>query len=119
MEYGLIENLIIKDTIDFNLLGTGTITINNWQYYVSSDTTTLRFEQDTYPEKGKNFTSMNIDFYPIKNYYEYWVKNGSDKVVIDSFVKDEPYTYRYTLAGRASYSGIFNLQISSDSLPMD
>lgn len=119
MEYGLIENLIIKDTIDFNLLGTGTITINNWQYYVSSDTTTLRFEQDTYPEKGKNFTNMNIDFYPIKNYYEYWVKNGSDKVVIDSFIKDESYTYRYTLAGRASYSGIFNLQISSDSLPMD
>ncbi len=116
MDYGLVKNLVIEDTIDFDLLGTGEITINNWQYYVSSDTITLRFEQDTYPEKGKNFTSMSIYFYTIKSYYDYC--NPNSKNVI-SFIENADKVYSYTLGGRSSYSGIFNLQIDTNELPLD
>lgn len=63
MPYGRLDHLSINGEIDFSKIGTGTIDLTTWKYYVYGDLMTLSWGLDVYPEPNKGVAEVTFDFF--------------------------------------------------------
>ena len=66
MPYGKLDNLSISGYIDFNKIGTDSLLLNTWKYYVDNDVLTLTFGLEAYTEPNKKITEITLEFYDNK-----------------------------------------------------
>lgn len=81
MPYGILEYQKREFTIDFDKLGTGEFNLSKYQYYCNTDTNTitLNWSLEAYPELNKEIVDINIQFYSY---------NSTIKGKIEDFVND-------------------------------
>lgn len=63
MEYGLLPDLAITSYIDFSKVGTGTINLNSYKYYIGENLCTLNLETEIYSEENKGVQEILLEFY--------------------------------------------------------
>lgn len=63
MEYGFLPDLAITSYIDFSKIGTGTINLNTYKYYIGENLCTLNLGTEIYPEENKGVEEILLEFY--------------------------------------------------------
>lgn len=65
MPYGILEYQKREFTVNFDKLGTGEFNLSKYQYYCNTDTNTitLNWSLEAYPELNKEIVDINIQFY--------------------------------------------------------
>lgn len=63
MPYGRLDELSISGYIDFNKIGTNSLELSAWKYYVSDDILTLTFGLDAYTTSDNKITEVTLEFY--------------------------------------------------------
>ena len=65
MPFGILEWMKQGITIDLAKLGTGSIDLIQYKYYVEEETFQLNWGLDAYPERNKSITEVSFNFYPL------------------------------------------------------
>lgn len=63
MTYGAINGLSVESTVELDLLGTGTVSINAWRYYYGTASVTLTWGLKAYPKEGTSIAEVSFVFY--------------------------------------------------------
>ena len=63
MEYGMLTDLSKTCYIDFSKVGTGTIKLNGYKYYIGQNLCTLSLQTEVYPEDNKGVEEIVLEFY--------------------------------------------------------
>lgn len=84
MPYGLLDEYSITNYIDFSKIGTGSIELNTWKYFVGENSLTLTLGLEAYVEDNMGISEIAIEF----------IDNQGVAAV-------------YHITGKASYSGQF------------
>lgn len=91
MPYGILSHLISKGTINFSKIGSGEITMPQWKYYNTENTSTLTIGFNIFPEENMGVAGIDIDF-----------------------LDNQGIAATYSLDNNSSYSGTF-----TDQLPLN
>ena len=79
-DYGIINYLVDKGSIDLSKLGSGEYNITSWQYYNSDDHITLEFFSEIYPKPQEKVSCIYLQFLPIsENSYDSYDNVSSNK----------------------------------------
>ena len=84
MPYGLLDEYSITNYIDFSKIGTGSIELNTWKYFVGENSLTLTLGLETYVEDNMGISEIAIEF-----------------------IDNQGVAAIYHITGKASYSGQF------------
>lgn len=84
MPYGLLDEYSITNYIDFSKIGSGSIELNTWKYFVGENALTLTLGLEAYVEDNMGISEIAIEF----------IDNQGIAAV-------------YHITGKASYSGQF------------
>lgn len=84
MPYGLLDEYSITNYIDFSKLGTGSIELNTWKYFVGENALTLTLGLEAYVEDNMGISEIAIEF-----------------------IDNQGVAAIYHITGKASYSGQF------------
>lgn len=63
MTYGALKDLTNTLYIDFSKVGTGTIELKGYKYYIGSNLCTLSLGTEIYPEENKGVSEILLEFY--------------------------------------------------------
>lgn len=63
MTYGTLKDLTNTLYIDFSKVGTGTIELKGYKYYIGSNLCTLSLGTEIYPEENKGVSEILLEFY--------------------------------------------------------
>lgn len=63
MEYGFLPDLATTSYIDFSKIGTGTINLKTYKYYIGENLCTLSLGTEIYPEENKGVEEILLEFY--------------------------------------------------------
>lgn len=91
MPYGILPHLISKGTINFSKIGSGEITMPQWKYYNTENTSTLTIGFNIFPEENMGVAGIDINF-----------------------IDNQGIAATYSLDNSSSYSGTF-----TDQLPLN
>ncbi len=92
MPYGVLEEFVQNGQIDFDKIGTKSIEINKWKYYVQDETVALNWGLQAYTEPNKAIEKVIILFYD-----------------------DQGIAAAYHCTGKISYNGSFTEYLALDS----
>ena len=84
MPYGLLDEYSITNYIDFSKIGTGSIELNTWKYFVGENSLTLTLGLEAYVEDNMGISEIAIEF-----------------------IDNQGVAAIYHITGKASYSGQF------------
>ena len=84
MPYGLLDEYSITNYIDFSKIGTGSIELNTWKYFVGENSLTLTLGLEAYIEDNMGISEIAIEF-----------------------IDNQGVAAIYHITGKASYSGQF------------
>lgn len=84
MPYGLLDEYSITNYIDFSKIGTGSIELNTWKYFVGENALTLTLGLEAYVEDNMGISEIAIEF-----------------------IDNQGVAAIYHITGKASYSGQF------------
>ena len=84
MPYGLLDEYSITNYIDFSKIGTGSIELNTWKYFVGENSLTLTLGLEVYVEDNMGISEIAIEF-----------------------IDNQGVAAIYHITGKASYSGQF------------
>lgn len=84
MPYGLLDEYSITNYIDFSKIGTGSIELNTWKYFVGENSLTLTLGLEAYVEDNMGISEIAIEF-----------------------IDNQGVAAIYHIIGKASYSGQF------------
>lgn len=84
MPYGLLDEYSITNYIDFSKIGTGSIELNTWKYFVGENSLTLTLGLEAYVEDNMGISEIAIEF-----------------------IDNQGIAAIYHITGKASYSGQF------------
>ena len=84
MPYGLLDEYSIINYIDFSKIGTGSIELNTWKYFVGENSLTLTLGLEAYVEDNMGISEIAIEF-----------------------IDNQGVAAIYHITGKASYSGQF------------
>ena len=84
MPYGLLDEYSITNYIDFSKIGTGSIELNTWKYFVGENYLTLTLGLEAYIEDNMGISEIAIEF-----------------------IDNQGVAATYHITGKASYSGQF------------
>lgn len=126
MPFGILEWMKQSITIDLAKLGTGSIDLIQYKYYVEEETFQLNWGLDAYPERNKSITGVSFNFYPLTTDLIYsinksdidnrrwkgskWQTNTSGKwkdLEDSSSLSLGNSVYTISNTGKSSYSGNF------------
>ena len=84
MPYGLLDEYSITNYIDFSKIGTGSIELNTWKYFIGENSLTLTLGLEAYIEDNMGISEIAIEF-----------------------IDNQGVAAIYHITGKASYSGQF------------
>lgn len=84
MPYGLLDEYSVTNYIDFSKIGTGSIELNTWKYFVGENSLTLTLGLEAYVEDNMGISEIAIEF-----------------------IDNQGVAAIYHITGKASYSGQF------------
>ena len=84
MPYGLLDEYSVTNYIDFSKIGTGSIELNTWKYFVGENSLTLTLGLEAYIEDNMGISEIAIEF-----------------------IDNQGVAAIYHITGKASYSGQF------------
>ena len=84
MPYGLLDEYSITNYIDFSKIGTGSIELNTWKYFIGENSLTLTLGLEAYVEDNMGISEIAIEF-----------------------IDNQGVAAIYHITGKASYSGQF------------
>lgn len=76
MTFGELSLFKKQGFLNLDLLGTGTIELQGWQFYtdLQNKYTKVRFNMSSYPKEGTKVSEVKFSFYD----YKYWIKNNKN-----------------------------------------
>lgn len=103
MEFGYLDFLTQKGSINFLEIGSGKITLDEWRYFIQEDNFYLNWGLSAYPEKNKKIDKVTMTFIPFD-----MVNKSNIEALEEAFEESSEVDYaQYTITGKNSYSGYF------------
>lgn len=96
MSFGNINYLKISNSINLKELGSGTIELFEWRYYIDTTTLRLNWGLNAYPERGKKIFRIDFEFISFENVEEYF----NDIEYFDTYII-------YSIRDKDSYAGSY------------
>lgn len=132
MPFGGLEWLKQSFNINLSKLGTGAIDLTEYRYYVEESKITIGWGLDAYPEKNKQISQIDFNFYKISDSVLEWMVNNQDHIDNSRIITqnnqsawddgvtvsllDTAWDYQKQINKQSSYSGHFTETIDSDNL---
>lgn len=119
MQYGEIKQFTTQGYINFGLVGTNTINIHQWRYFIQKNSIILNLGISAYLDNITTIEKVELLFTP---YYKLYTKSGDTLTYNTEALSNNKdnannfYNYKYTINNRGSYSGNFQEIINYEKL---
>ena len=123
MPFGFLDYLKQTFTIDTSKLGTGSIDLIEYRYFWNTDSVTLNWGLEAYPERNKSIKYVQFKFYEFNQDIYNWINNNSTNIDNNRIINNTwenstgtalsaSYDKVYTIDNQSSYSGNFSDNIT-------
>lgn len=100
MEFGYLDFLTLKGSINFLEIGSGKTELDEWRYFIQDNNFYLNWGLSAYPEKNKRIDKVTMTFIPFNQVNETNIITDVTNEYGDKYTQ-------YVITGKSSYSGYF------------
>lgn len=100
MEFGYLDFLTLKGSINFLEIGSGKTELDEWRYFIQDNNFYLNWGLSAYPEKNKRIDKVTMTFIPFNQVNETNIITNVTNEYGDEYTQ-------YVITGKSSYSGYF------------